>query len=150
MEPAATQRSRHMNLAPIDTDSIAPIWEDLRERLGLGPIHGKVQYKRKVQLMNGLLDEVGANEKHSLADLLEIVGDIISVYEARHVPIDDAEPREVLRLLMAQNGLQQKDLASELGSQSVASEILAGKRAINARQAKALAERFSVSPAAFL
>ena len=150
MEPATTQRSRHMSLAQIDTDSITPIWEDLRERLGLGPIHSKVQYKRMVHLMNGLLDEVGANEKHPLADLLEIVGDIISVYEDRHVQIDDAEPREVLRLLMEQNGLQQKDLASELGSQSVASEILGGKRAINARQAKALAARFSVAPGAFL
>ena len=35
-----------------------------------------------------------------------------------------------------------KDLAIELGSQSIASEILSGKRNINARQAKALATRF--------
>jgi len=56
----------------------------------------------------------------------------------------------VLRLLMEQNSLQQKDLASELGSQSVVSEILSSKRAINARQAKALAGRFAVSPGAFL
>ena len=85
-----------------------------------------------------------------LADLLEIVGDIIAVYEDRHHPIADAEPRAVLRLLMEQNNLQQKDLATELGSQSVVSEILGGKRAINVRQAKVLAARFAVSPSAFL
>lgn len=139
-----------MSLAQIDTNSIAPIWDDLRHRLGLSPIHGKAQYKRMVQLMNSLVDEVGGNEKHPLADLLEIVGDIIAVYEDRHYPIADAEPRAVLRLLMEQNNLQQKDLAAELGSQSVVSEILGGKRAINARHAKVLAARFAVSPGAFL
>jgi len=139
-----------MNLAEIDTNTIAPIWDDLQQRLGLAPIHNKAQYNRMVQLLNSLVDEVGGNEKHPLADLLEIVGDIIAVYEDRHYPIADAEPREVLRLLMEQNGLQQKDLATELGSQSVVSEILSGKRAINARQAKALAARFAVSPGAFL
>lgn len=139
-----------MNLAEIDTNAIAPIWDDLQKRLGLAPIHNKAQYNRMVQLLNSLVDEVGGNEKHPLADLLEIVGDIIAVYEERHYPIADAEPREVLRLLMEQNNLQQKDLAAELGSQSVVSEILSGKRAINARQAKALAARFSVSAGAFL
>ena len=139
-----------MTIAQIDTNSIAPIWDDLRHRLGLAPIHSKAQYNRMVQLMNGLVDEVGGNEKHPLADLLEIVGDLIAVYEARYYPIANAEPREVLRLLMEQNNLQQKDLATELGSQSVVSEVLSGKREINTRQAKALAARFAVSPGAFL
>ena len=139
-----------MNLAPIDTDSITPIWDELRQRLGLSPIHGKTQYNHMVHLMNSLVDEVGGNEKHPLADLLEIVGDIIAAYEDRHHPVTDAEPREVLRLLIEQNNLQQKDLALILGSQSVVSEILAGKRSVNARQAKALAARFSVSAGAFI
>jgi len=139
-----------MNLAKIDTLAIAPIWDDLRERLGLAPIHSKAQYNRMVKLMNSLVDEVGGNEKHPLADLLEIVGDVIAVYEDRHHPMSDAEPREVLRLLMAQNNLQQNNLATELGSQSVVSEILSGKHRINARQAKALSARFAVSTSAFL
>jgi HTH-type transcriptional regulator/antitoxin HigA len=125
-----------------------------REELGIGSflpaIHNQAQYEHMVRLMNSLLDEIGDNEKHPLADLLEIVGDIIGAYEERNYPINDAEPREVLRLLMQQNSLQQKDLAGELGSQSVVSEILSGKREINARQAKALATRFAISPGAFL
>ena len=40
-------------------------------------------------------------------------------------------------------------LAAGIGGQSVVSDILTGKRAINARQAKALAVRFGVSVAAF-
>jgi len=37
---------------------------------------------------------------------------------------------DMLRFLMEQHGLRQKDL-SELGSQGVVSEILAGKRELN-------------------
>jgi len=44
----------------------------------------------------------------------------------------------------------QAELGAELGGQSVVSAVLNGKRAINARQASALAERFGVSPAAFI
>ena len=56
----------------------------------------------------------------------------------------------MLRFLLDQHGLTQTDLAAEIGGQSVVSEILSGKRAINARQAKALAARFGVSAVAFL
>lgn len=134
----------------VDAGSIVQIWGDLKHRLGLSPIHNPAQYDQMVNLMNSLLDEIGDEEEHPLADLLEIVGDLIAAYEVRHFPISDAPPRDVLRLLMEQNNLQQKDLAGELGSQSVVSEILNEKREINARQAKALATRFAVSPGTFL
>ena len=69
---------------------------------------------------------------------------------ARAHPVPDAAPREVLRLLMKEHGLTQTALRDELGGQSVVSDILKGKREINSRQAKALASRFGVSPAAFI
>jgi HTH-type transcriptional regulator/antitoxin HigA len=78
------------------------------------------------------------------------VGELVAAYESRMHPVPDAPPREVLRLLMEQNGLTQSDLHRELGGQPVVSAILNGKRKINSRQAKALAARFRVSPAAFI
>ena len=51
---------------------------------------------------------------------------------------------------MDQHKLRQSDLRDELGTQGVASEVLSGKRKINARQAKALAGRFGVSADVFL
>jgi len=45
--------------------------------------------------------------------------------------------------------VKQADL-KEIGSQGVVSEILNGKRSLNVRQIKLLAERFSVSPATFI
>jgi HTH-type transcriptional regulator / antitoxin HigA len=46
--------------------------------------------------------------------------------------------------------LRQADLAEIFGSQSNVSEVLNGKRKINARQARALASRFGVSAAVFI
>ena len=52
--------------------------------------------------------------------------------------------------LMEQHDLKQSDFRKEIGTQGVVSEILSGSRKINARQAKALAKRFGVSPVVFL
>ena len=126
-------------------------WTALQQSVGgIAPIRSARQYAKTVRLMNRLLDIVGEDEKHRLAGLLEIVGGLVSSYEEREAPIPDAEPREVLRLLMQANGLTQKDLREELGGQPVVSAILNGKRSINARQARALATRFRMSADAFL
>ena len=75
---------------------------------------------------------------------------LIEQYESQSTRIEDAEPRAVLSYLMEQHDFKQTDLRTEIGSQGVVSEILNGKREINARQAKALAARFGVSAAVFL
>ena len=101
-------------------------------------------------LLDHLLAVVGDNEDHPLGDLLEIIGTLIEQYEDQCYPIDPAKPRELLQFLMKEHDLKQADLQKELGSQGVVSEILSGKRAINARQAKALAQRFGLSPDLFI
>ena len=103
-----------------------------------------------LELLDWLRQEVGGRRSHKLAGLLEIVIELVEDYEADRFPITDATPRDVLRFLMEQHGLKQMDLKEELGSQGIVSEILNGKREINARQAKALAKRFGVSPMAFI
>jgi len=135
----------------LDPRALGPAWAALRKASGnrLGPIRTRAQYERMWRLLQRLVDVVGDDERHELADLLDLVGDLVEAWEASHVEIPEAEPRAVLRLLMEQHGLKQGDLA-EIASQSVISEILAGKRRVNARQAKALAGRFAVSAAVFL
>jgi HTH-type transcriptional regulator/antitoxin HigA len=56
---------------------------------------------------------------------------------------------EMLQFFMEEHGLAQSDLP-EIGSQGVVSEILSGKRKLNLRQVRALAERFHVSPTVFI
>ncbi len=135
----------------LDLRALGPAWTARRKASGnrLGPIRTRAQYERMSRLLQTLVDVVGDGERHDLADLLDLVGDLVEAWEAVHVEIPEAEPRAVLRLLMGQHGLKQGDLA-EIAAQSVISEILAGKRRVNARQAKALADRFAVSAAVFL
>jgi HTH-type transcriptional regulator/antitoxin HigA len=65
-------------------------------------------------------------------------------YENRAHPWPDTStPATRLAFLMEQHGLRQCDLP-EVGAQSVVSEVLSGKRALNLRQTQALAKRFCV------
>ena len=129
-----------------------PAWEGIRKKVpDFGPIRTKRTYERMKTLMDQLLEEVGENENHRLADLLNIVSTLMMQYEERHhseLPL--VKPQEVLRFLMKQHDLKQSDLRKEIGSQGVVSEILSGDRDLNARQIRALAKRFSVSPAVFV
>ncbi len=116
-----------------------------------GPIRNDRDYSRMKRLMEQILEQVGDDETHPLADLLDIISTLVEHYEDRkYGEPKDIEPKEVLRFLMDEHGLKQVDLSEVLGSQSLVSEVLAGKREINVRQAKALAKRFGVSPAVFI
>ena len=141
-----------MSTLAINPAAIAPAWHAFQNVLPvkLGTIRNDADYERVVAFMNSLLDVVGDDEAHELAELLDLVGQLVEDYEATRHVIPDAAPHEVLRFLLDQHSLKQSDLASEIGGQSVVSDILSGKRAINARQAKALAARFGVSAVAFL
>ena len=141
-----------MSTLAINPAIIAPAWHAFQSVLPvkIGTIRNDADFERVVAFMNSLLDVVGDDEAHELADLLDLVGQLVEDYEGTRHVIPDAAPHKVLRFLLDQHGLTQTDLAAEIGGQSVVSEILSGKRAINARQAKALAARFGVSAVAFL
>jgi HTH-type transcriptional regulator/antitoxin HigA len=136
---------RHLDLA-----SVQSAWQGLNKLVPLGTITSERDYKRRVIVMDELLDRIGANESHRLMPLLDLVTKEVETYEAKHHTLPEAAPAEVLAYLMAEHSLKQTDLAAELGGQSIVSAILNGKRELNTRQVKALAVRFQVSPAVFL
>ena len=80
------------------------------------------------------------------AELLTV---LIEAYEEEHFPIRAVSPVEVLAELMAANNLKQKDLAPLLGSESIVSEVLHGKRELNKQHIEKLSQRFKASPALF-
>jgi HTH-type transcriptional regulator/antitoxin HigA len=139
-----------MKVKEFDPAQAERAWQAFRSSLGVAAIQTARQYEQTVAFMNQLVDLVGENERHPLVGLLDLVGELVAAYESRMHPVPDAPPRKVLRLLMEQNGLTQTDLHRKLGGQPVVSAILNEKRKINSRQAKALAARFHVSPAAFI
>jgi HTH-type transcriptional regulator/antitoxin HigA len=82
-------------------------------------------------------------------EAIELLTLLIERYEEEQYALPAASPADVLRFLLAQHGLKQRDIATELGGESVVSEVLAGKRRLNAAHIEQLTKRFRVSPAVF-
>ena len=82
-------------------------------------------------------------------EAIELLTLLIERYEVEHYSIPQASPGDVLRFLLEQHGLKQRDLAADLGGESVVSEVLSGKRKLNAAHIEQLSKRFHVSPAVF-
>ena len=121
----------------------------LRAILPLGQLRSKKEYERAVILLDAILDEIGEDEKNPMAELADAIGVFVERYESEHVPLAAGNTSEVLKLLMSEHGLRQTDLP-EIGTQGVVSEVLAGKRELNTRQIRKLANRFGVSAAVFV
>ena len=128
-------------------EKIAKIWPGIQNIFSVP--HNQKEYDRLVHILDGLIDEVGENESHPLASLMETLGSLIESYEAQNIPEIEGSPSDVLKTLMEEHDLNQSDLP-EIGSQGVISEILSGKRQFNVRQIKLLCSRFNVSPAVFM
>jgi len=82
-------------------------------------------------------------------EAIELLTLLIEHYEAERYQVPDAEPIDVLRFLLEQNELSQRDIAPELGSESTVSLVLSGKRELNRAHIARLSERFNVSPSVF-
>ena len=82
-------------------------------------------------------------------NLAEVLTLLVEAYEEERYPIRSASPVEILKELIDANNLRQKDLAPLLGSESIVSEVLSGKRELNKHHIEKLSKRFRVSPAVF-
>jgi HTH-type transcriptional regulator / antitoxin HigA len=92
------------------------------------------------------------SERHptpAQVEAIELLTLLIERYEEEHYMLPKASPADVLRFLLAQHGLKQRDIAADLGGESVVSEVLSGKRKLNAAHIELLSKRFRVSPAIF-
>jgi HTH-type transcriptional regulator/antitoxin HigA len=135
-----------MEAMSVSTKELQDNWASIRRIL---TIRNEREYDQAVKRLNGLLDEIGTDERHPLYGLLDTLGTLIHAYEEEHFKEDDVSGPEMLRFLMEEHGLMESDF-QEVGSRRVVSEILRGKRELNAGQIRALATRFHVSPAVFI
>jgi len=128
---------------------LAKAWAALQAHALLGPIRNDADFERVHALANDLSDEVGDDDSHPLFSLFELAMELIEKWEDEHVVIPNSEPKEVLRFLLEENNLKQKDL-SDIASPTLISDILAGRREISRVLAKNLSTRFNVNASAFI
>ncbi len=101
-------------------------------------------YIRRLEELTGKKSVTRAEEK-----LIELLAVLIEDFEERHLTVPEATPVAVIRHLMEAHDLRQKDLLDVFGTESIASEVLNGKRELTREHIKRLSGRFGVSPAVF-
>ena len=132
-----------------EPQAILQAWIPFKQVIGVTTVHNDADYAQARATMDALLDEVGDNESHPLAEVLDYLADQVKAYEDEKFPIPEAAPKEVLRFLMSQHDLRQESLGG-CAPQSRISDILSGKRTISKEIAKRLAHRFHVRADVFL
>jgi len=133
-------------------ERVAKIMTEVPEKYALevsspAPITSARQHEEYLAVLNKLAtkENPSSDEEKYAAVLLTL----IEAYEEEHHSIPDAPPVEILRALMDANDLRQKDLVPIFGSESIVSEVLHRKRALNKTHIEKLSKRFHVSPAVF-
>jgi len=111
------------------------------------PITSERQHEQYLSVLDQLASK--ANPTPEEEKYAEVLITLIEAYEEEHHSIPDASPVEVLRALMDAHDLRQKDLVPVFGSESIVSEVLHKKRALNKTHIERLSKRFHVSPAVF-
>lgn len=123
------------------------VYSNLLAEVAPQVIETEEQYERALELAEHFTFAKNLTPEETA--LYKLLVTLIEVYEAENYPMDEVRPHEVLQHIIEASGISQADLANLIGSDNEVSEILSGKRAINETQAKALGQRFKVSPSLF-
>jgi HTH-type transcriptional regulator / antitoxin HigA len=123
------------------------LYSNLLAQVAPQVIETEEQYERALELAEHFTFAKNLTPEETA--LYKLLVTLIEVYEAENYPMDDVRPHEVLQHIIEASGISQVDLAKLIGSENEVSDILSGKKPINETQAKALGQRFKVSPSLF-
>jgi HTH-type transcriptional regulator/antitoxin HigA len=134
------------------TLDVSPSYFDLVKRFPLRPIRRARDYDLAVKIMNELAVRDEGTLDRGEQDYLDAITVFVKAYDDEHFQIDTSEvtPLDMLKHLMENRQMNVSDLGKVLGSQPLASMILAGKREISRDKAKLLAAHFGVEPGIFI
>ena len=91
-----------------------------------------------------------ANPSASEAQAIELLTLLVDQYEQAHYSIPAADAVSVVRLLIERQGLTQRDLMPQFGSESAVSMFLRGQRKLTLEQVRKLSARFKVPADVFI
>jgi HTH-type transcriptional regulator / antitoxin HigA len=90
------------------------------------------------------------NPSPSQVEAIELLTLLVERYEEAHYPIPAADAVSVVRLLIEKQGLAQRDLIQQFGSESAVSMFLAGQRKLTLEQVRKLSLRFKLPTDVFI
>ena len=104
--------------------------------------------QKKIQaVVDNLLDQGELTEEEE--DYLDLLGILIYEYEEKQNLIPDIYGVELLKVLIAELNLKQKDLVPIFKTESIVSDVLKNKRKLTVEHIEKLAKFFNVSAAVF-
>ncbi len=86
----------------------------------------------------------------SEVEAIELLTLLVECYEQEHYSIPAADPVSVVRFLIEQQDLTQRDLIPQFGSESAVSMFLAGQRKLTIEQVRRLSARFKLPADLFI
>lgn len=113
-------------------------------------ITSEAEYDQTLTEIKRLLRKGEANLSPEEDRLLDLLSTLAENWEEAHHEIPEAPGHRILQHYMQIRGLRQTDLQPILGSRSVTSAIVNGKRSITTEQAKQLGSLFGISAAVFI
>jgi HTH-type transcriptional regulator/antitoxin HigA len=90
------------------------------------------------------------NPSRSEVEAIELLTLLVERYEHAHYSIPAADAVSVVRFLIEQQSLTQRDLIPQFGSESAVSMFLAGQRKLTLKQVRQLSVRFKLPADIFI
>ena len=112
------------------------------------PINCEAELIATQNRINSILDRRKLTQDDR--DYLNVLGILVYDYEQKHEPMPVLKGIKLLKALMVEAELSEKDLVDIFFTESLLAEVLNGNRELTVTQIQKLAEFFQLSPAAFL
>jgi HTH-type transcriptional regulator/antitoxin HigA len=90
------------------------------------------------------------NPSHSQVEAIELLTLLVERYEQQYYSIPATDPASVVRFLIDQQNLTQRDLIPQFGSESAVSMFLSGHRNLTIEQVRKLSTRFKLPTDLFI
>jgi len=111
-----------------------------------------IHNEAELEAYTDALFQLTALERPSRSELeaIELLTLLVERYEQEHYAIPAADPVSVVRFLIEQQNLTQRDLIPQFGSESAVSMFLAGHRNLTIEQVRKLSARFNLPADVFI
>ncbi|MBD1926551.1 helix-turn-helix domain-containing protein [Trichocoleus sp. FACHB-90] len=111
------------------------------------PIATEEDFIATQQVIDSLIDRGKLTPDEQ--DYLNVLGSLVHDYEELHHPLPTLQGVELIKALMVELNLRQKDLVPIFKTESIVSAVLNGKRQLTVEHIQKLADFFHISPAVF-
>lgn len=120
---------------------------ELLQKFSPRPIKSEEELLAVQEVIDALLDSADLTPEKQ--DYMNVLGILVHEYEEKYVLIPDLSGVELLKALIDEFGLKQKDLVPIFKTESIVSAIFNGQRKFTVEHIEKLAEFFNVSPSTF-